>query len=68
MDAHAVDAAIENAGVNKLDMSKYRVETGDIITDEAFRKSMGEKKYDIVVANILADIIIPLSAVIKKTI
>lgn len=65
VDAHAVEAAIENAGVNKLDMSKYRVETGDIITDEAFRKSMGEKKYDIVVANILADIIIPLSAVIK---
>lgn len=65
VDAHAVAAAIENAGVNKLDMSKYRVETGDIITDEAFRKAMGEKKYDIVVANILADIIIPLSAVIK---
>lgn len=65
VDVHAVEAAVENAKVNGLDMSKYRVETGDIITDEAFRLSMGGKKYDIVVANILADIIIPLSAVIK---
>lgn len=65
VDAHAVEAAIENAKVNEIDLSKYRVETGDIITDEAFRKAMGEKKYDIIVANILADIIILLSAVIK---
>lgn len=35
-----------------------------LLPDEAFRKS-GREKYDIVVANILADIIIPLSAVIK---
>ncbi|MCI6019217.1 MAG: 50S ribosomal protein L11 methyltransferase [Clostridiales bacterium] len=65
VDAHAVEATIENAAVNHIDMSKYIVKTGDIITDEAFRKSMGEHKFDIVVANILADIIIPLSAVIK---
>lgn len=65
VDEHAVEAAIENAKVNCIDMSKYTVETGDIITDETFRKTMGEHKFDIVVANILADIIIPLSAVIK---
>lgn len=65
VDEHAVEAAIENARVNQLDMSKYTVKTGDIITDSNFRKEMGEKKFDIVVANILADIIIPLSAVIK---
>ncbi len=65
VDAHAVGAALENAKVNGIDMEKYVVKTGDIITDKEFRMSMGEKKFDIVAANILAEIIIPLSAVIK---
>lgn len=65
VDVHAVEAAIENAKVNHIDMSKYTVKTGDIITDAAFRQEMGMNQYDIVVANILADIIIPLSGVIK---
>lgn len=65
VDVHAVEAAIENAKVNHIDMDKYTVKTGDIITDEAFRHEMGMHQYDIVVANILADIIIPLSGVIK---
>lgn len=65
VDEHAVEAAIENAKVNHIDMSKYTVKTGDIITDAAFRQEMGMHQYDIVVANILADIIIPLSGVIK---
>jgi ribosomal protein L11 methyltransferase len=65
VDVHAVEAAIENAKVNHIDMNKYTVKTGDIITDAAFRQEMGMHQYDIVVANILADIIIPLSGVIK---
>ena len=65
VDVHAVEAAIENAKVNHIDMDKYTVKTGDIITDAAFRQEMGMHQYDIVVANILADIIIPLSGVIK---
>lgn len=65
VDVHAVEAAIENAKVNHIDMSRYTVKTGDIITDAAFRQEMGLHQYDIVVANILADIIIPLSGVIK---
>ena len=65
VDEHAVEAAIENAKVNHIDMSKYTVKTGDIITDATFRQEMGMHQYDIVVANILADIIIPLSGVIK---
>ena len=65
VDEHAVEAAIENAKVNHIDMSKYTVKTGDIITDATFRQEMGMHQYDVVVANILADIIIPLSGVIK---
>lgn len=66
VDPNAVEAAIENARVNHIDMRHYHVEAGDIITDEAFRHSCGGEKYDLVLANILADIIIPLSGVIKE--
>ena len=66
VDPNAVTAAIENAAVNHIDMEKYHVAVGDIITDADFRKACGEEKYDLVLANILADIIIPLSGVIKE--
>lgn len=65
IDPHAVEAAVENAHVNGLDMSRYTILCGDVISDTDFRRQMGIHKFDIVVANILADIIIPLSAVIK---
>lgn len=65
VDEYAVKATLENAEVNHIDMSKYVVETGNIITNETFRKSMGEHQFDIVAANILAEIIVPLTSVIK---
>ena len=65
VDPNAVAAAIENAKVNHIDMSKYDVKAGDIITDADFRHTCGDEKYDLVLANILADVIIPLSGVIK---
>lgn len=39
---------------------------GNVIGDEAFREAVGRASYDIVVANILADVIIPLSGVAKE--
>ena len=42
-----------------------KVKAGDIITDVDFRHACGDEKYDLVLANILADVIIPLSGVIK---
>ncbi len=65
IDPNAVSATLENAAVNHIDMANYRVAVGDIITDEAFRHSCGMACYDLVVANILADVIVPLSGVIK---
>ena len=45
-------------------MSKYDVKAGDIITDADFRHTCGDEKYDLVLANILADVIIPMAPVI----
>lgn len=77
IDANAVETAKENAVVNQLNLhsSKADVErvsgtveflTGNVIGDEAFARRIGEKCYNVVVANILADVIIPLSAVVKR--
>lgn len=77
IDANAVETAKENAAVNQLTLhsSKADVErisgtveflTGNVIGDEEFAHQVGENCYNVVVANILADIIIPLSATVKR--
>lgn len=42
------------------------VADGNVIGDAALREAVGLHQYDIVVANILADVIIPLSAVVRE--
>jgi ribosomal protein L11 methyltransferase len=68
IDPHATDSAIENAKVNHLTVAKGNLNflTGNIIADGGIRKQIGKEKYDVVVANILADVIIPLSGVIGE--
>ncbi|MDD3221212.1 MAG: 50S ribosomal protein L11 methyltransferase [Clostridia bacterium] len=66
VDIHAVEAAIENARVNGIGDDVYTVLTGDVISDSDFRHQIGEHKFDMVLANIFAEIIIPLSGVVKE--
>lgn len=66
IDPNAVVAAYENIEVNHISKDKIKIISGDIITDEKLQAEVGFACYDMVVANILADIIIPLSAVIGK--
>ena len=66
LDILAVNASLENAEVNGIKPEVYTVLQGNVITDEAFRHQVGENKFDMVVANIFAEIIIPLSDVVKE--
>lgn len=66
IDPAAVTATLENAEVNHIDMSKYKVMSGNIIEDRAIQEEIGMECYEVVVANILADVIIPLSAEIGQ--
>lgn len=66
LDILAVNAAIENAEVNGINPKDYTVLQGNVITEEAFRRQVGEHSFDMVVANIFAEIIIPLSDVVKE--
>ena len=66
IDPNAVKAAYENAEVNRIGSDILTILSGDIITDENLQKETGFECYDMAVANILADIIIPLSAEISR--
>ena len=66
LDILAVNASLENAEVNGINPEVYTVLQGNVITDEAFRRQVGEHKFDMVVANIFAEIIIPLGDVVKE--
>lgn len=66
IDSNAVDAAYDNLERNHLPRERYHVTAGDILTDPTLRKQYSERKYDIVLANIVADVIIALSAFVKE--
>lgn len=66
IDELAVKASIDNLMLNGIDENSFEIVKGDVIGDEEFAKSVAAiGQYDIVVANILADVIIPLSGVIR---
>ena len=60
IDEKAVGVAYENAALNGVDRARYTVRAGDVVLDEKLRREMGSG-YDIVVANIVADVIIALA-------
>ena len=60
IDEKCVDVAYENAALNGIGKDRYTVRWGDVLTDATLRQEMGAG-YDIVVANIVADVIMGLS-------
>ncbi len=60
IDEKAVKVAYENAALNGIGRDRYTVRAGDVLTDAGLRREMGGG-YDIVVANIVADVIIALA-------
>lgn len=60
IDDAAVAASLENVEVNGISEERYQFAVGNIMEDENLQQQAGEDA-DIVVANILADIIIPLT-------
>ncbi len=66
IDELAVKASKENLALNHISEEQYTIVQGNVIEDKEFAKSVASiGQYDIVVANILADVIIPLSAEIR---
>ena len=64
LDICAVEAVAQNCEVNGIDPAQFDMMIGNIITDKEVQDKVGYECYDIVVANILADVLVPLTPVI----
>lgn len=66
IDPNAINASIENAKVNQISDSRFNVQAGNLLEDVQLQQELLVETYDIVVANILADVLIPLTPIVKK--
>ena len=64
LDPCAVPAVEENKEVNGIPVEAFDMMIGNIIDDKEVQDKVGYEKYDIVTANILADVLVPLTPVI----
>ena len=65
IDPKAPDVALMNAGLNGITADRFDIRAGDVLTDAGMRKALGTG-YDIVTANIVSDVIIPLSGIVRQ--
>ena len=64
LDPCAVPAVAENKEANGIPEEAFDMMIGNIIDDKEVQDQAGYEKYDIVTANILADVLLPLTPVI----
>lgn len=64
LDPCAIEAVKENKEVNGIPDEAFKLIIGNIITDKEIQDQAGYECYDIVAANILADVLVPLTPVI----
>ncbi len=62
IDQKAVGVSYENAALNEIYKDRYTVRDGDVLSEDVLFAEISATKYDVVLANIVADVIIPLSA------
>ena len=65
IDPKAPDVAASNAALNGIGGEGFKIYAGDILSDAGLRRIIGGG-YDVVLANIVADVIIPLSGFVSE--
>ena len=66
LDDAAIEASYSNCSLNNISEDKVDFFNGNIIEDKSFQEKCGFNKYDMVYANILPDVLIPLSSQVSK--
>lgn len=66
IDPKAEEIARRNAEINRLGADRFTALTGDVTRDEAMMQRLASSGWDIVLANIVADVIIPLCRVVPE--
>lgn len=65
IDPKAPDVAASNAALNGIGSDRFKVYAGNILSDVSLRHMLGSG-YDAVLANIVSDVVIPLSALVRE--
>lgn len=66
IDPKAVDVAYENAALNDIGRDKCRFLAGNVLADRRLLEELAQEKSGLVLANIVADVIIPLAPVVPR--
>ncbi len=66
IDQNSVDIAKENLMQNHMKDNQYTTFCGNVMEDEKLAYQIGSQKYDLVVANIVADVIIAMKDLLKQ--
>ncbi|MEA5059349.1 MAG: 50S ribosomal protein L11 methyltransferase [Candidatus Pelethousia sp.] len=66
IDPLAEKIAAENAALNGIGPDRYTVLAGDVLSDSALTAKLAQKEYDVITANIVADVIIGLCPMIPS--
>lgn len=66
IDENSARIAGENYEMNSIDFDKYKVYAGNILDNEELYNVIGSKPYDMIVANIVADVIMWMASMFKK--
>lgn len=66
IDPNCIDAAYENSDMNGIPREKYTVLSGNVVTDSDAKKVISKYKYEVVAANIVADVIISLAPAARE--
>ncbi|MEE0943946.1 MAG: 50S ribosomal protein L11 methyltransferase [Clostridia bacterium] len=68
IDPLAVDIAYQNAGLNNIPHQAFLAKAGNVLDDDSLVDEILSKTYDVVAANIVADVIIPLAPLAYKAV
>lgn len=66
IDQLATKISHENAALNGVDQENFIVYCGNILDDDHLADTIGQKPYDIIVANIVADVIIAMAPLFRR--
>ena len=66
IDPKAEDIARENCGYNGFAAPEFTALTGNVLTDTPLMSRLTENRYDVVLVNIVADVIVALSPVLPR--
>ena len=66
IDKAAAGIVMENAGNNFIEADRIKVRIGNILKDEGLLERVSKEKYDLIFANIVADIVIDMTPILSK--